>query len=531
MSDSKTQSFVIEPVEPRRHFDSGFTASYFPATTFTGRAITREDAAIAFNFGRTAPAKGIDPKHFSARWTGQLIPTSDGRHAVYVTTEGGVRMWINHTLVLNKWAAPGTPTNYKIVTRLTENRLADIQIEYRHDSGRGSIGVTWVRPGGAKEVLAGSGVTPRAMMLADQIDHGRTFAADQLGTTFRTLKTKDGAPIRSEPAKPDWLRSPFTDWTSGTFAGSMWEVNKTFAGWDKMATTWTTPLADVKIVGDAFDREWAAYKPLYDATGDAGAKQILLASAKLKMTAWNKTVRAFKTPELVSTSGNRKANFGVLMDQTNDMAELLWAGEQTGDPSYRDRVIAHMQTVAKNMVRADGSVFQRGYFDAATSKFVVGENYQGYSNTSTWSRAQAWAIRSFADVATATGDGTIFETAKKVADYYFSHAPDDGVPYWDFNAPKIPNTYRDTSAAAITASGLIRLSKLIPDPLRIAYRSQAEKVLRSLLGPSYLAEGSAVKGIMQHGAANVPKNKGVDASLMFGDYYLLQAMNDYTSSS
>ena len=442
-----------------------------------------------------------------------------------------MRVWINHQLVLNKWATPVARADYKVLAVLTANQPADLQIEYRHDAGRGNIGVTWVRPGGAKEVLTGTGVSTRTVAVDDRIDHARTFAGDQLGNTFRTLKVKNGFPSRSEPTRPDWLLVPKTDWTSGTFAGSMWELNRTFAGWDANAKVWTTPLADVKQVGDAFDREWAAYKPFYDATGDAGAKKVLLASAALKMTAWSKTVRAFKTPELVSTSGNPKANYCVLMDQTNDMAELLWAGEQTGDASYQDRVVAHMHTVFKAMVRPDGSVVQRGFFDAATGKYVLGENAQGYSNTSTWSRAQAWAMRSFADAAAATGDTTSLATAKVVADYFIGHTPADGVPYWDFQAPNIPKTYRDSSAAAIASSALVRLSDITTGAESAKYRAAAEKILNSLLSPAYLAEGTVLKGLMQHGAAHVPKNKGVDASLMFGDYYLLQAMNDYKSAS
>ena len=531
MSHRKTEYFSLEPLDARQHFASGFTASYFPTTTFTGTAVTQTATSIA---GVQSPPKGISAKAFSARWTGQLNPTTTGRHAVYVSTEGGVRVWINDKLVLNKPAAPGVITHYKMVVALTAGVPATLQIEYRHDSGKPYVGVAYVRPGADKAVLTDPDITARAVSLNDQIDHGRTFAADTLGNTYRSLNPKNGAPSRSDPARPAWQIVPFTDWTSGTFAGSMWELNKTFAGWDKLALNWTSPLSGVKQVGDAFDREWAAFKPFVDASTDADARafgrQVLLESAARKMNAWNSTVQAFQTPELVSTSGNKKANFGVLMDQTNDMAELLWAGDQLGDSTYRTRVLTHMNTVARTMVRSDGSVVQRGYFYAATGQFIVGENAQGYSNTSTWSRGQAWAMRSFADVAASTGDSTMLAVAKKVADYFISHTPADGVPFWDFQAPGIPHTYRDTSAAAIAASALVRLSNETTGAEQTKYRTAAAKILHSLLGPSYLAEGSKVLGILQHGAAHVPANKGPDASLMFGDYYLLQAMNDYTAS-
>ena len=195
MSDRKNSVFTLDPVEPRRLYAAGFTASYFPTTQFTGDAVTRTDAAVAFNWNKTGRAASISPRAFSARWTGTLHPTASGRHAVYVTTEGGVRVWINHTLLLNKPAAPGVSTNYKIPVVLTAGVLADIQIEYRHDGGRGNVGITWAAPGGGKVVLAGDGVSAHAPLLADKIDHGPRFSPP-------TSSSKRIARSRSRPAFP-----------------------------------------------------------------------------------------------------------------------------------------------------------------------------------------------------------------------------------------------------------------------------------------------------------------------------------------
>jgi unsaturated chondroitin disaccharide hydrolase len=118
-----------------------------------------------------------------------------------------------------------------------------------------------------------------------------------------------------------------------------------------------------------------------------------------------------------------------------------------------------------------------------------------------------------------------------VADYWVSHVPPDGVPFWDFASPDIPNTYKDTSAAAIAASGLLQLAKIDPDVSRRAtYKAAAEKILNSLTTPGYLAEGSSSHGVLLHGAAFVPrKTPTADNSLIYGDYYLLEAMNRYVT--
>lgn len=513
---------LIDSLEPRRLCAGGFVGTYFDNTTFDGTTVSRNDATIAFNWKAKSPDVKIGTDSFSARWTGAIHPTVTGRHALYVSTEGGVRVWVNHKLVLNRWAAPGVVTHYKSLLRLTAGEDVDIQVEYQHIRGNASIGMTWIQPGApAREILGNSATTAQAQDLADQTDHALLFAVDRIGATYRTLDPKNGVPTRSEPVRPNWLITPFTDWTAGSFAGAMWELDQAYpgAGWDALATQWTTPLANVHITGDAFAREYAAYRPLVDKTNDGAHKQVLIDSAYRKLGAWSKVVRAFRTPELVSTSGNPKANFGVLMDQSMDMEHLLWAGEATRNQQFTDRVAAHMYTVARTMVRKNGSVVQRGYFDAATGTFVVGENSQGYSNTSTWSRAVGWAIHSFATVGTALNNPDFLAVARKIADFYIANTPADGVPFWDYNAPNIPKTYKDTSAAAIAAGGMLKLDG--------AYRAYAKTILISLLSNTYLAEGAVVKGVLQHGAAHVPANKGVDASLMFGDYYLLRAVNDY----
>ena len=107
--------------------------------------------------------------------------------------------------------------------------------------------------------------------------------------------------------------------------------------------------------------------------------------------------------------------------------------------------------------------------------------------------------------------------------------PADGVPYWDFQSPNIPKTYRDTSAAAIAADAMSLLAPQVTAGASTAYRAAAANSLNSLT-TTYLAQGTTLKGVLQHGAYNVPKNKGPDAALMFGDYYFLRAMNDYAAA-
>src|SRR2546423_780657 len=120
-----------------------------------------------------------------------------------------------------------------------------------------------------------------------------------------------------------------------------------------------------------------------------------------------------------------------------------------------------------------------------------------------------------------TKDARFLATAQKLADYFISHLPPDYVPYWDFS--KCCTAPRDSSAAAIAASGLLELSTYMSTATDQAkYRNAALKIQTSLSSPAYLGTRSGTDGVLLHGSANVPANSGVDVSLVYGDYYFIQ---------
>ena len=127
-----------------------------------------------------------------------------------------------------------------------------------------------------------------------------------------------------------------------------------------------------------------------------------------------------------------------------------------------------------------------------------------------------------------SGDERLLSAAESAARYFIDHLPPDGVPYWDFQAPDIPNANRDASAAAIAASGLLELSGCAKKPeSRAKYLSSARKILSALAAPPYLAEGTTSAGILNHAVGNMPRKGEVDVSLIYGDYYFLEALLRY----
>jgi hypothetical protein len=132
-----------------------------------------------------------------------------------------------------------------------------------------------------------------------------------------------------------------------------------------------------------------------------------------------------------------------------------------------------------------------------------------------------------------TGYPPFLDAAKRVAGYYLTNVPPDYVPYWDFDAPDIPNAPRDSSAAAITLSALVQLSQLVTNMQDSAMLwAGARKILESLGSTNYLAQGTTSSGILLHGTGEPPQfpDSEVDVSLIYGDYYFIEALRRYADT-
>jgi len=370
-----------------------------------------------------------------------------------------------------------------------------------------------------------------ATAIFDQtLAHALTFARQQLN---RTLADFAGATtVYPQTTRPDgtWTRVSRSTWSSGLFPASLWAMHGQTGDvyWKNKAIPSTLGLrGNENLPEDSHFRVFAAFEPLYRATGNAEYRNILLKAAASKSAAFNDTVGAFYTAWRKSSSGDPRANFGVLIDQLMDMELMFWATKQTGNQTYRNQAIRNAQTVARHLIRADGSSAHWGYFDRNTGQLISLETAQGYSHTSTWARGQAWGIYAFTMVYRETKDPQFLAAAKKLADYFINRLPADKVPFWDFNDPAVPNTFKDSSAAAVAASGLVQLGQLAPDPAdKTRYTEAARSILSALASPPYLANGSSSRAVLNRGAWYVPPPLGTgESSMIWGDYYFLEAVN------
>ncbi|MCK4733582.1 MAG: glycoside hydrolase family 88 protein [Methanophagales archaeon] len=251
----------------------------------------------------------------------------------------------------------------------------------------------------------------------------------------------------------------------------------------------------------------------YEITKDNYLKSVALTAADSLLSRFNDKIGA------ITVSGDLKESGLTAIDTMMNLPLLWWAYERTDDIGYYNAAYKHASTTMQHFVRDDGSTYHVVEFDTNNGLPLRKTTLQGYNDESCWSRGLAWAIYGFALAYKYAKKNEFLITAEKLADYYLVNCPSDHVPYWDFNDTDMPNTVRDSSAAVITACGLPELFRVSGER---RFKSIASSILNSLC-KYYLAEEDK-DGILKHGCFNKPEGKGVDESLIWGDYYFVEAL-------
>jgi rhamnogalacturonyl hydrolase YesR len=254
-------------------------------------------------------------------------------------------------------------------------------------------------------------------------------------------------------------------------------------------------------------------------------KEIIINSAKSLTSRFNPAVGCIK-------SHNRGENdFVVIIDNMMNLELLFRATQLTGDSIYHNIAVTHANTTMKHHFRPDGSLYHGINYDPETGKAVHYQAGQGYSEHSVWARGQAWGLYGYTMACRFTDDKRYLDKAVGIAEFTMQHPnmPDDLIPYWDYNAPGIPHTLRDASAAAINASALMELSQYVSKELAEKYRQYAEKILSTLSSPQYTAPEKTNGGfILKHSAGNLPSMTEIDVPLTYADYYYVEALKRYS---
>jgi unsaturated chondroitin disaccharide hydrolase len=308
-------------------------------------------------------------------------------------------------------------------------------------------------------------------------------------------------------------------WSGGFLVGMLWLAYKIRGDekYKESAYEWLKRLEgrkdDKSMLFDLGFMFFPSFVLGYEITNDDYLKSVVLEAADTLSTFFNES-SGFVYHEI--TIGNKKAG-RTIIDVMMELPLLWWAYEETGEEKFYNVAYTHSKRTIEEFIRKDYSTIHVIDFDLETGEIIRKITVQGYSDDSCWSRGQAWAIYGFALAYKTSKDELFLRTAENLAEYFIRKLPEDYVPYWDFNDPK--QEARDSSAAAIASSGLLDLSEL---SRKEEYRAVAINILSSLCN-NYLS-GEDEDGILKYGCFHKPEGMGVDESLIWGDYYFIEAL-------
>ena len=365
----------------------------------------------------------------------------------------------------------------------------------------------------------------------EDLDEVIAASFDQAAVQYRAMDETLPDTLFPRTTNPDGsLRTNTSEWwTSGFFPGSLWLLYEQTGDpfWQERAVARTWALEREKLNASDHDIGFKVFNSFGHGlrlTGDTSYVPVLLTAAQTLTTRFDPQVGAIRS---WGTHPDTTQPYLVIIDNMMNLELLFWATKQTGDSTFFDIAVTHADTTLANHFRPDGSSYHVLEYDPQTGEVLKKRTAQGYADTSAWARGQAWGLYGYTMTYRETGFPRYLDQARQIAHFILTHPnlPDDKIPYWDFDAPDIPDTYRDASAGAITASALYELSGFVNDSLRTAYRDAAATMLRSLSDAPYRAEpGENNHFLLKHGVGNIPSQSEVDVPLSYADYYYLEAL-------
>ena len=334
----------------------------------------------------------------------------------------------------------------------------------------------------------------------------------------------------------------WTHWTDGFLGGMMWQfhlrelAHKATLGtahaaaatpptyWRKSAEHYSKLLEDRQHDRNVHDLGFiflSTYLPWYELMGDKHLHDVLIQAGRtlaMRFKEKGQYLRSFVSDD------------SLFIDIMMNVPIIFYAAIETRDGELERIATAHCTTTCDTIVRADGSTAHEGIFDLETGRFLREDTHQGLAPDSAWARGLAWSLYGYSKCYALTASPKWLEVAERNARYWIDHLPADGVPYWDFHAdlsqPPPLGAQKESSAGAIAASGLLDLSRQTGDPARgEEYERVALQMLDALVQPDYLAsETPGWEGILKHGVYHTKKNLGVDESVMWGEYFFVEAL-------
>lgn len=361
----------------------------------------------------------------------------------------------------------------------------------------------------------------------DWLANGIDVAAYQLKLSSEEIATVADSAIFPRSIKNGERRlENMYDWTSGFFPGSLWlEYELTGDDYYKtQASKFTNRLHGLKDYKGTHDLGFMVFCSFGNAerlSPNDSIKQVLIDASESLTSRYNDTVKCIRSWDFGEWS------YPVIIDNMMNLKMLFYTSEMSKNDKYKNIAIQHANTSMKNHFRDDFSSYHVISYVPSTGAVESKGTFQGFADESAWARGQAWAVYGYLDCYEATNDKKYLDFAINIANFIMKNVvTEDLIPYWDYNAPNIPDAPRDASAAAITSAALLKLSTLIDNGND--YFTYAETILKNLSSDKYLAKKGENKGfILMHSVGHLPANSEIDTPLNYADYYYLESILRY----
>ena len=378
-------------------------------------------------------------------------------------------------------------------------------------------------------VLAIKAANPKPAM-REVVNRAMSFSLSQSLYMYNQLKDQEGK-LPKTAKEGNLVTCGASWWTSGFYPGTLWYLYE-FTGDDAIrmaAENMTSRVESQKYTTSNHDIGFiinCSFGNGYRLTRNEAYREVIEVAAKSLSTRFNPVTQCIRSWD------NPKWQYAVIIDNMMNLELLSVASAYSGNNDYHSIAISHANQTMKNHFRDNYSSYHIVNYDTISGKPIWRGTYQGAADESSWSRGQAWGLYGYTMMYRETGNPNYLDFAAGIAKYIIEHPnmPKDKIPYWDFDASRIPNEDRDASAGAIMASAFIELSTYLKGELSEQCLRTAEIQIRSLASGKYRAKkvGDNAGFILKHSTGFMAKKSEIDAPLNYADYYFVEALSRYS---
>lgn len=265
---------------------------------------------------------------------------------------------------------------------------------------------------------------------------------------------------------------------------------------------------------------------LYKLTGNEEAKRLALEAAEHFYN-----VSYSKEGGFVVRCATRTEDWAyrTMMDTLLNIPLLYWSGKEAGIEAYTNAANSQIDITLNYLIRKDGSSFHHYQFDRETHKPLYGLTWQGNSDASCWSRGHAWGILGLPIAYSYSGNEEVLRVHKDMVKFMLNNLPKDYIPYWDYDFQDGDMEPRDSSAAVISACGLMDACKYLPGSAEesVIYKNVAAKMLEAVIDHCTGEIGVPYDGLINQVTGAKPQGLSINECAIYGDYFYLEALLRY----